>query len=330
MTEETRMITYHQAINEAFKEEMRRDENVVMWGEDVISMGESGVTRGIFEEFGPDRILDTPIVETAIVDMAAGAAYAGLRPIAHLMLAGFFPLALDGVFLKLGSNYQEWGYQQPVPVVIYSLILGGGGYGSDHAISPEALLIHSPGLKVVMPSTPFDAKGLLKAAIRDDSPVVFLPHVSLLGGKQAVPAGEYTIPLGKGDIKREGKDITIVAYSVMAPRALAAAEKLAGEGIDVEVVDVRSLVPLDIDLIVESVRKTGRLLIVHEAMKRGGAAGEIAFRFTETAPELIQTMKHPVTRLACANMALPHSKELETALVPQVDDITGAVKEMVR
>ena len=329
MTEDTRTITCHQAINEAFKEEMRRDETVVMWGEDVISMGESGVTRGIFDEFGPDRILDTPIVETAIVDMAAGAAYAGLRPVAHLMLAGFVPLALDGLFLKLGSNYQEWGYQRPVPVVIYSLILGGGGYGSDHAISPEALLIHSPGLKVVMPSTPYDAKGLLKAAIRDDSPVVFMPHASLLGSKQAVPVEEYTIPLGRGDVKREGKDITIVAYSAMVPRALAAAETLAGEGIDVEVVDPRCLVPLDIDLIVESVRKTGRLLIVHEAMKRGGAAAEIAFRVTEAAPELAKTMKHPVTRLACPNMALPHSKELEAALVPQVDDIAGAAKEMV-
>jgi len=329
MTEESKTISFHQAINEAFKEEMRRDETVVMWGEDLVSMGESGVTRGIFDEFGPDRIFDTPIVETAIVDMAAGAAYAGLRPIAHLMLGGFFPLALDGVFLKLGSNYQEWSYQKPVPVVVYSLILGGGGYGADHAISPEALLIHSPGLKVVMPSTPYDAKGLLKAAIRDDSPVVYMPHAGLLGSRETVPAEEYTIPLGKGDVKRSGKDVTVVAYSAMVPRALAAAEELAGEGIDVEVVDPRCLVPLDIDLIVESVRKTGRLLIVHEAMKRGGAAAEIAFRLTEAAPELVKTMKHPVTRLACPNMALPHSKELEEALVPQVDDIAGAVRGMM-
>jgi pyruvate dehydrogenase E1 component beta subunit len=329
MTDETREISCVEAINEAFREEMRRDETVVMWGEDLISMGESGVTRGIFDEFGPDRILDTPIVETAIVDMAAGAAYAGLRPIAHLMLAGFVPLALDGLFLKLGSNYQEWAYQRPVPVVIYSLILGGGGYGSDHSISPEALLMHSPGLKVVMPSTPYDAKGLLKSAIRDNAPVVYMPHAATLGRRQMVPAEEYTIPLGQADVKRDGKDITIVTYSAMALKALAAAEKLAGDGIDAEVVDLRSLVPLDVETVVRSVRKTGRLLIVHEAMKRGGPAAEIAFRVTEAAPELAATMKHPVTRLACPNMAIPHSKELEEALVPQVDDIAEAVREMV-
>ena len=328
MTDETRTIRCHQAINEAFKEEMRRDESVVMWGEGLVSSGE-GMTQGIADEFGPDRIFETPIVETAIVDMAVGAAYAGLRPIAHLMLAGFVPLTLDGLFLKLGSNYQEWGYQRPVPVVIYSMILGGGGYGADHAISPEALLMHSPGLKVVMPSTPYDAKGLLKAAIRDDSPVVYMPHVGILGSRQAVPVGDYTIPLGEGDIKREGSDITIVAYSAMVAKVLAAADTLGEEGIDVEVVDPRCLVPLDIDLIVASVRKTGRLLIVHEAMKRGGAAAEIAFRFTEAAPDLIGAMKYPVTRLACANMALPHSKELEEALVPQTNDIVNEVKKMV-
>lgn len=328
MAEDTQTMRCFQAINEAFKEEMRRDESVVMWGEGVVSDG-SGQTQGIADEFGPDRIFETPIVETAIVDMAAGAAYAGLRPVAHLMLAGFVPLVLDGLFLKLGSNYQEWGYQQPVPVVIYSLILGGGGYGADHSISPEALLMHSPGLKVVMPSTPYDAKGLLKSAIRDDSPVVYLPHARILGTRGEVPTGDYTVPIGKGDIKREGSDITIVAYSSMVARALEAADTLAEEGIEVEVVDPRSLVPLDIDLIVSSVRKTGRLLIVHEAMKRGGAAAEIGFRFTEAAPDLIGQMKHPVARLACANMALPHSKELEDELVPQVDDIVNKTKAMM-
>ena len=329
MAEDTRMLTCAAAMNEAFKDEMRRDEDVVMWGEDLISTGGMGTTLGIFEEFGPDRILDTPIVETAIVDMAAGAAYAGLRPVAHIMLAGFMPLCLDGVFLKLGSNYQEWAYQRPMPVVVFSAIIGGGGYGSDHALSPEALLIHSPGLKVVMPSTAYDAKGLLKAAIRDDSPVVFMSHTSLLGDRQAIPVEEYIIPLGEGDVKREGTDITIVTYSAMVPKAMTAAEKLAEEGINVEVVDPRSLVPLDVDTIVQSVEKTGRLLIVHEAMKRGGPAAEIAFRVTEAAPELVKTMKHPVRRLACINMALPHSKELEAELVPQVDDIVKAVKEMV-
>jgi pyruvate dehydrogenase E1 component beta subunit len=328
MAEKTKTLTCVKAINEAFKEEMRLDENVVMWGEDLISMDGFIATRGILEEFGPDRILDTPIVETAIVDMAVGAAYTGLRPVAHLMAASFIPLCLDGVFLKLGSNYQEWGYQRPMPVVIFCMVLGGGGYGSDHALSPEALLMHSPGLKVVMPSTAYDAKGLLKASIRDDSPVVFMPH-RLLTAEEAIPVDEYVIPLGKGDVKREGTDITIVTYSAMVARAMSAAETLAEEGISVEVVDPRTLVPLDVDTIVESVSKTGRLLIVHESMKRGGPAAEIAFRVNEAAPELANEMKHPIRRLARINMALPHSKPLERSLVPQVDDIVKTVKGMV-
>jgi pyruvate dehydrogenase E1 component beta subunit len=322
------MVTYAEAINQAFKEEMRRDKSVVMWGVDIISTEGSTTTRGIFEEFGEDRIIDTPILEEAIVGMAVGAAFAGLRPIAHLMCAGFVALTCDALFLKLGNDYQEWGHPCP-PVVIFTPIWLGLGYGSDHGLSPEAILIHSPGLKVVMPSTAYDAKGLLKSAIRDDSPVVFMPHMGLLFGKQSIPTEEYLIPLGKADVKREGKDITIIAYSAMIPKTLAAAEKLSEEGIDAEVIDPRCLVPLDVATIVTSVKKTGHLLIVHESMKRGGVAGEIAFRVTETAPELIKSLKTPVKRLASPNIASPHGTELPSQILPQIDDIVSTVKALM-
>ena len=219
MPEQT--VSLGEALNQAFKEEMRRDETVVMWGEDLISMG--GTTQEIVEEFGPNRIKDAPIAEVAIVEMAVGAALTGLRPIAHLMLAGFVPVCCDALFLKLGSYYQEFNYKEKLPVVIFSQVAGGRGIGPDHALSPEALLIHSPGLKVVMPSTVYDAKGLLKASIRDDYPVVFMPHLPsrgiydspFSGSKEAIPSEEYVIPLGKADAKRDGKDLTIVANSEM-------------------------------------------------------------------------------------------------------------------
>ena len=323
-------IYLRDALNQAFKEEMRRDKDVVMWGEDLISMG--GTTQGILEEFGPNRIKDTPIVEVAIVEMAVGAALTGLRPIAHIMLAGFVPLCGDALFLKLGSYYQEFNYKGKLPVVIFSQVAGGGGIGPDHALSPEAILIHSPGLKIVMPSTAYDAKGLLKASIRDDYPVVFLTHLPIQGGfgigREAIPSEEYVIPLGKADVKREGTDITIVTYSAMVFNSLVAAEKLGNEGIDVEVVDLRCLVPMDVDAIVQSVDKTRRLVIAHEAMKRGGAAGEIVFRLMEAAPGLVKTLKSPVKRVAGKNVSTPRGS-VESKIIPQIDDIVDTVKEMV-
>ena len=328
MPEQT--VFLRDALNQAFREEMRRDQNVVMWGEDLIAMG--GTTRGILEEFGPNRIKDTPIVEVAIVEMAVGAALTGLRPVAHLMMAGFVPLCCDALFLKLGSYYQEFNYKGTLPVVIFSQVAGGMGIGPDHALSPEALLIHSPGLKVVMPSTAYDAKGLLKASIRDDYPVVFLTHgpsQSGFGiGREAIPSEEYVIPLGEADVKREGKDLTIVTYSAMVFASLAAAEKLGSEGIDVEVVDLRCLVPMDVDAIVQSVDKTRRLLIVHEAMKRGGVAGEIVFRLMEASPGLVKTLESPIKRVAGKNVSSPRGS-VERKIVPQIDDIVETVREMV-
>jgi len=328
MPEQT--VFLRDALNQAFKEEMRRDRDVVMWGEDLIAMG--GSTQGILEEFGPSRIKDTPIAEVAIVEMAVGAALTGLRPVAHLMLAGFVPLCCDALFLKLGSYYQEFNYKGTLPVVIFSQVAGGRGIGPDHALSPEAILHHSPGLKIVMPSTAYDAKGLLKASIRDDYPVVFLTHLPTRSGfgqgREALPEEEYVIPLGKADIKREGTDVTIVTYSAMVFDSLAAAEKLAEEGINIEVLDLRCLVPLDIDAIIQSVDKTRRLLIVHEAMKRGGAAGEIMFRIMEAAPELVKTLKSPVKRVAGKNVSTPRGP-IEGKITPQIDDIIDAVKGMV-
>ena len=330
MTEQTQMLNYVDAINSAYREEMRRDENVVMFGEDLITMrGSANETTGIYEEFGPDRIKDTPITEQAIVGMAMGAGMAGLRPIGFLMFASLIMCCCDQLFLKLGCNRQEWGYRGPLPVVIYTT-LAAGDSGESHGTQPEALLVHCPGLKVVVPSTPYDAKGLMKSAIRDDEPVIYFAHRgSYFAEKQAIPTEEYLVPIGKADVKREGKDITIVSYSAMVHKVLAAAEELAKEGVDAEVVDLRSLVPLDIDAVVKSVKKTGRLLITHEARKRGGVAAEIVCRFIEAAPDLVQTMKAPIKRLATKNVVFTRRAKLGPLFVPQAKDVVAAVKEMV-
>lgn len=329
------VINYVEAINQALKEEMRRDERVVLWGEDMISMnGVHGFTRDIYDEFGGDRIKDTPICEQAICGMAAGAAMRGLRPIGVFMNWGFALCAFDGVFLKLGCQGHNW------PVVMYGLISGPSSGDNDHGMSPEALLIHAPYLKVVTPSTPYDAKGLFKTAIRDDGPVMFLDHAWCLymGHKdgevirspevasQEVPEEEYLIPFGEADIKREGTDVTLVTYSFMVHPSLAAAYTLDKEGISVEVVDLRTLVPMDVKAITKSAKKTGRLLVVHESMKRGGPAGEIIFRVTEEAPDVIMSLKTPFRRLAAKNLPLAGAG---ARAVPSVEDIVAIVKEMV-
>jgi len=329
-------IRYIEALNQAFKEEMRRDDKVVVWGEDLISMNDvHGQTGGIYDEFGEDRIKDTPICEQAIAGMAIGAAYRGLRPIGVYMNAGFALCAFDGLFLKLGCA----GAGRPdrvLPVVIYGVV-AGPMEDNDHGMSPESLFAHAPYLKIVMPSTPYDAKGLMKTAIRDNGPVVFLDHawcfymghregnIERGANVQEVPEEEYLIPFGQADIKREGSDVTLVTYSFQVHNALAAAYNLEQEGISVEVVDLRTLVPLDVETIVNSVKKTGRLLIVHEAMKRGGFAGEVLFRISEHAPELMPSLKAPFKRLAAWNLPLAAIRES----VPSVDTITSAVKEMV-
>ena len=331
------MLDCGEAINAAFREEMRRDDRVVMWGEDVITMesptaGADLCTRGLFEEFGGDRIRDTPVVEAAIIETAIGAALAGMRPIAHVMTGGFQMGCFDPIFARLGTAYQEWKHPGPLPVVVMASVLGGAAKGADHALSPEALFMHSPGLKIAMPSNAYDTKGLLKTAIRDDFPVLFYTHreVMIREEKEPIPEEEYLIPFGKADVKRPGADVTIVTWSGMVLRALAAAEELAAQGIGAEVVDLRTLVPMDVDTIVASVRKTGALLIVHEAMKRAGAAGEVAMRVTEAAPDVVRAMGTPIRRLAAKNVALPTSLRIERRLVPQVADIVATAEELVQ
>lgn len=327
------LITYVEALNQALREEMRRDEDVVMWGIDLISMnGVYGHTEGIYDEFGGDRIKDTPITEQAIAGMAMGAAMQGLRPIGVYMNAGFMLCALDGLFLKIGCTGAG------LPIVIYGTT---GGYDEDHGMSPEALFIHAPHWKIVMPSTPYDVKGLMKTAIRENDPVLFLDHSSVMSNsygtsyasidgstepgdsRQEVPDEEYLIPFGVADIKREGSDVTLVTFSSMVHLALQAADALGKEGIGVELVDLRTLVPMDVATIVESVKKTGRLLIVHEAMERGGVAGEITCRVFEEAPDLLTSLKTPFRRLAAKNATKGWQTE------PTKDDIIAVVKEMV-
>jgi len=334
------VINYIEAINQALKEEMRRDERVVIWGEDLISMNDVfGQTRGIYDEFSGDRIKDTPICEQAIAGMAMGAALRGLRPIGIFMNAGFSLCAFDGLFLKLGCG-GGMATRGTMPAVIYGVVSGPRD-DNDHGMSPEALYIHAPYLKVVMPSTAYDAKGLLKTAIRDDNPVIFWDHAwcFFMGHKdgeiarsrevasQEVPDEEYLIPFGKADIKRKGTDLTLVTYSFMVHVALAAAYNLEKEGISVEVVDLRTIVPLDAEAIAKSAKKTGRLLIVHEAMKRGGVAGEILWRVHEESPDLIESLKS-VRRLAAKNLPLNPIYTPQT--VPSVETITAAAKEMVK
>ncbi|MBN1383132.1 MAG: alpha-ketoacid dehydrogenase subunit beta [Deltaproteobacteria bacterium] len=331
MAEQTQMLNYVSAIGAAIREEMQRDKTVAMWGEDLVSMrGAYGENPGMYEEFG-DRIMDTPIVEQAILATGMGAALTGTRAIVSIMTTGFLAIAFDGLFMEVGGLRQEFGYTGPMPLVVFCRTGVGGGFGAHHCASIESTLMHSPGLKIVMPSTPYDAKGLMKTAIRDDDPVVFLAHGPVyFRGKQEIPAEEYLIPFGKADVKKEGTDVTIVVYAGMVRKALAAAETLSKEnGISAEVLDLRTLVPLDIDAIVTSVKKTGRLLIAHEAMKRGGAAGEIAMRFTEAAPDVAKTLKTPVRRLGAKNVALPRSAELERMLIPNDKDVVAIVKEMM-
>ena len=332
------VVTYAEALNQAFKEEMRRDSRVVMWGEDLISYsGVMGHTGGIFEEFGNDRIRETPIVEQAIAGMAIGASMRGLRPIGFFMNAGFMLCAFDGLFLKMGCTGAG------LPIVMCGTT--AGPWDVDHGLSPEALFAHAPQLKIVLPSTPYDAKGLMKTAIRADDPVIFLDHSAAFysgysdgssyspaaegsvnpdGNKQEVPDEEYLIPFGVADVKREGADITLVTFSFMVHLALEAANALAKEGVSVEVIDLRTIVPLDVAAVVKSVRKTGRLLIAHEAMERAGIAGEIAFRVFEEDPELLGQLKTPFRRLAADNVPIGMAKT-----TPSTEDIVAVVKGMV-
>jgi len=322
------LLTYKEAVRQAMQEEMRRDENVFLLGEDVgIYGGAFGVSLGMLEEFGEERVRDTPISEGVIAGAAAGAAVTGMRPIAEIMFSDFITIAMDSLVNQAAKMRYMFGGKAKVPMVLRMPGGSGTGAAAQHSQSLEAWLVHVPGLKVVMPSTPYDVKGLLKTAIRDDNPVVFIETKTVYNKKGEVPEDDYTIPFGVADVKRVGKDVTVFATGVMVHRSLEAAELLAKEGIDVEVIDPRTLVPFDKETLVKSVIKTGKLIIVHEACKRGGFGGEVAAEVMES--EAFDYLDAPIKRIAGKNIPIPYCMELEKSAVPQVDDIVNAVREMV-
>jgi pyruvate dehydrogenase E1 component beta subunit len=322
-----REITYLEAIREAMTQEMERDSRVFMIGEDI---GEYGgafqVSYGMLEKFGPERILDTPITELALTGAATGAALIGMRPIAEIMFMDFTTLASEQLVNQAAKLRFMFGGQSTVPMVLRTPAGSGTGAAEHHSQSFENWFVHVPGLKVVMPTTPYDAKGLLVSAIRDDNPVVFIEHKLLYKTKGDVPEELYEIPLGKADVKREGKDLTIVATAIMVQRSLQAAEELAKEGIDIEVVDPRTLRPLDTETIVNSVKKTGKVLIVHEAVKTGGFGGELAGIIAES--EAFGYLDAPILRLAGREVPIPYNRNLEYNSVPQVENIVEKAREL--
>lgn len=321
-----REITYAEAIREAMSEEMRRNENILLIGEDVgVYGGAFGVSRGMIEEFGEKRIKDTPISEAVIVGCAAGAAMTGLRPIAEIMFSDFITLSMDQLINQAAKNRFQFGGQASVPMVLRTPEGSGTGAAEQHSQSPEAWVCNAPGIKVVSPSTPYDAKGMLKSAVWDDNPVVFFEQKLLYRSKGPVPEEDYTIPIGKADIKRGGTDAVIITYGRMVGRCLEVAEELAGEGYDIELLDLRSLYPLDREAIIESAKRTGRVLIVHEACQTGGLGGEVAAVIADS--DAFFYLDAPIKRLGGLDVPIPYNPDLEAQVVPTVDRIRERVRE---
>jgi 2-oxoisovalerate dehydrogenase E1 component beta subunit len=318
--------TYLEAISDGLRDEMRRDRNVILLGEDIATFGGAfKITRGFVEEFGPERVIDTPISESGFVGAASAAAIEGLRPVVEFQFADFIACAFDQIVNFAAKAYYRWG--TPVPVVFRGPAGGGFRGGPFHSQNPEAWFTHVPGLKVVQPSTPYDAKGLLKAAIRDNNPVIYFEHKHLYRRiREDVPDDDYIVPLGVADIKREGRDLTIVTYGAMVHECLAVAERLADEGAHCEVVDLRSLCPLDKDCFLASVRKTSRALVVYEAHLTGGFGGEVA---AIIAQEAFDVLDAPVTRVASLDVPVPFSGPLEDAVLPNADKIYRAAVDVL-
>jgi len=322
-----REIEYREAIREAVIEEMDKDKSVFLIGEDIgVYGGAFRAYKGLLEKYGPERVVNTPISEIGIVGAGVGAALTGQRPITELMFIDFSTLAMDQIVNQAAKIKYMTGDSLNVPMVIRTQGGAGRGVAAQHSQSLEAWFYHVPGLKVVMPATAYDVKGLLKTAIRDDDPVVFLEHKMIYLIKGEVPEEEYTIPFGEADIKREGDDITVVAYSNMLFKSLEAARELEKDGISCEVVDPRTLVPLDIETIVESVKKTGRLVVVTEACKRGSVASDISAKVTEKAFDWLDA---PVKIVAGLNTPIPYNSTLEQASIPHTKDIVAAVKDII-
>jgi 2-oxoisovalerate dehydrogenase E1 component beta subunit len=320
-------LTYLDAIRQALLEEMDRDPAVLLIGEDIgVYGGAFKATAGLLERFGWERVIDTPISETAIVGAAVGMSYLGLRPVAEMQFIDFIACAFNQITNFAAKSHYRWG--APVPIVIRGPA-GGGVHGSAfHSSNPEMYFVHTPGLKVVYPATPYDAKGLLKSAIRDNNPVLFFEHKFLYRRiKEEVPEGDYTVPIGKAIVRRPGRDLTIVTYAAMVHASLDAAAQLAREGIEAEVVDLRTLLPLDRETIIESVRRTSKLLVVHEDTRTGGIAGEIAAVVTDSA---FEDLDGPVRRVTSLDTPVPFSPPLEEHFLPNAERIAAAARDLAR
>lgn len=321
-----REITYKDAVREAMCEEMRRDESVYFMGEDIGAYcGAFGVSKGMLEEFGPERILETPISETAFMGAGVGSAITGMRPIVELMFSDFMAVCYDQIINQAAKMHFMFAGKVNVPMVIRTAAGGGTGAAAQHSQSLEQMYCHVPGLKVVVPSTPYDAKGLLKASIRDNNTVVFLEQKRLYKTKGLVPEEDYTIPLGKADVKREGKDVSIITYGRMVQMSLEVAEKLEKEGISVEVVDLRTLSPLDKDAIIATAKKTHRVVVVHESVQFGGFGGEVVSTIADS--EAFYYLDAPIKRVGALYCPVPFNPILEANTFPTPEKIEAAVRD---
>ncbi len=321
-------ISYLEAIRQALWQEMKRDERVFLLGEDIGRYGGAfGLTHGMLDEFGEERVLETPISEATIVATAIGAALLGMRPVAELMFMDFVLLTLDQLANQAAKMHFMFGGRATVPMVVRMPGGSGSGAASQHSQSLESMLMHIPGLIVINPSTPYDAKGLMLSAIRNPNPVCFVEHKILYKTKGEVPEGDYTIPIGVAEIKRPGRDITVVANNIMVIKTLNVAEKLSKDGIEVEVIDPRTLLPLDTETILKSVARTGRLLVVHEACQTGGWAGEVIA--SVVGSPVFDYIDAPVRRLAGKDIPIPYNRVLEKAAVPQEADIEQEIRALV-
>jgi len=316
--------TYIEALSEGLREEMHRDNNVFMLGEDIGQYGGAfKVTKGFLDEFGPERIVDTPLAESAIIGVAIGAALMGMRPVAEMQFADFVACGFNQLINNAAKMHYRWG--AAVPMVVRLPSGGGVSGGPFHSQNPEAWFCHTPGLKVVAPSTPNDAKGLIKAAIRDDNPVLYFEHKYLYRRiKEEVPEGDGVVPIGRGDIKRKGADVSIITYGSMVHFSLEAAAKLEEEGIDVEVMDLRSLLPYDQEMIADTVKKTNRVVVVHEATRTCGFGAEVA---AFVAEDLFTHLDAPVKRVTSIDTPVPYAPPLEDYFKPNAEKIAAAVRE---
>jgi pyruvate/2-oxoglutarate/acetoin dehydrogenase E1 component len=320
---DARELNMSEALNEALHEEMERDPGVFVIGEDIAQMGGLfQVTTGLLDRFGSQRVIDAPISEAAQAGAGVGAALVGCRPVVELQIADFVSLVMDQVVNHAGKWRYMSGGRVTVPFVLRGAVSSGIGMAAQHSQTLESWFVHAPGLVVIMPSTPYDAKGLLKSAIRDDNPVVFLEKRLLYSRPGPVPAGEYTVPIGEADVKREGTDVTVATYAAGVHLTLQAARQLAREGIEVEVVDLRTLKPLDIETLVGSVRKTGRLVVVTEAARAGGFASEVVARVSD---EAFAALRSPPVRVTAQDVPIPYSAPLERAVLPQVEDVVAGI-----